>query len=207
MSRGLVACQCSGRRHVPSTINVEVERLHGPYVRLGPLAHVTGLRPNGSSGAPYEQEVPLERWACRHRTPIHAWVSQVSKPCQGLVPTLRDLGPIRGTRHALLGASVPLVQRSVVLPRRSGPIDAPWGVLSSLPARCSQPHPCGGVGCCFPCDRGCRTGAASLYCRKGVPLFQGTDSGPRAYLRGGCEPVGGAKICILRSHSATRASS
>jgi hypothetical protein len=62
MSRGLVACQCSGRRHVPSAINAEVERLHGPYVRLGPLAHVTGLRPSGSSGAPSEQEVPLERW-------------------------------------------------------------------------------------------------------------------------------------------------
>jgi hypothetical protein len=48
---------------------------------------------------------------------------------------------------------------------------------------------------------------APLYYRKGVPLIQGTDSGPRAYLRGGCEPVGRAKICILRSHSATRASS
>jgi hypothetical protein len=51
------------------------------------------------------------------------------------------------------------------------------------------------------------TAMAPLYCRKGVPLIQGTDSGPRAYLRGGCEPVGRAKICILRSHSATRASS
>jgi hypothetical protein len=59
MPRGLVACQCSGRRRVPSAINAEVERLHGPYVRLGPLAHVTGLRPSGSSGAPSEQEVPL----------------------------------------------------------------------------------------------------------------------------------------------------
>jgi hypothetical protein len=26
-----------------------------------------------------------------------------------------------------------------------------------------------------------------------VPLFQGTDSGPRAHLRGGYEPAGGAK--------------
>jgi hypothetical protein len=61
MSRGLVACQCSGRRRVPSTINAEVERLHGPYVRLDPLAHVTGLKPSGGSGAPPRQEVPLER--------------------------------------------------------------------------------------------------------------------------------------------------
>jgi hypothetical protein len=62
MSRGLVACQCSGRRRVPSAINAEVERLHGPYVRLGPLAHVMGLMPSGSSRAPSEQEVPLEGW-------------------------------------------------------------------------------------------------------------------------------------------------
>jgi hypothetical protein len=51
------------------------------------------------------------------------------------------------------------------------------------------------------------TATAPLFCRKGVPLIQGTDSGPWAYLRGGCEPVGRAKICILRSHSTTRASS
>jgi hypothetical protein len=54
---------------------------------------------------------------------------------------------------------------------------------------------------------GCCSAMAPLYCRKGIPLIQGTDSGPRAYLRGGSEPVGRAKICILRSHSATRASS
>jgi hypothetical protein len=46
-----------------------------------------------------------------------------------------------------------------------------------------------------------------LHTAEGVPLSQGTDSGPRAHLRGGCEPAGGAKICILRSHSVTRASS
>jgi hypothetical protein len=51
MSRGLVTCQRGGRRRVPSAINAEVERLHGPYVRLDPLAYVTGLKPNGSSRA------------------------------------------------------------------------------------------------------------------------------------------------------------
>jgi hypothetical protein len=58
MSRGLVACQCSGRWRVPSAINAEVERLHGPYVRLSPLSHVTGLMPSGNSGARSEQESP-----------------------------------------------------------------------------------------------------------------------------------------------------
>jgi hypothetical protein len=62
MSRGLVTCQRGGRRRVLSVINAEVERLLGPYVRLGPLAYVTGLKSSGSSGAPPGQEVPLERW-------------------------------------------------------------------------------------------------------------------------------------------------
>jgi hypothetical protein len=61
MSRGLVACQRGGRRRVPSAINAEIERLHGPYVRLGPLAYITGLKPSSSSGAPPGQKVPLEK--------------------------------------------------------------------------------------------------------------------------------------------------
>jgi hypothetical protein len=149
------ACRLSAWRHVPSTINVEVEQLHGPYVRLGPLAHVTGLKPSGSSGAPPGQEVPLERWTRVDTGPLFVLGSP------------RSRSP---ARHAFLGAPDPLVQGSGVLPRRSGPIDTPWGVLSFLATRCSQPCPCGGVGCYFPCDRGCRTGAASSYCRKGVPL-------------------------------------
>jgi hypothetical protein len=41
--------------------------------------------------------------------------------------------------------------------------------------------------------RDCLTGTVPSYCSKGVPLIQGTDSGPRAHLRGGYEPAGGAK--------------
>jgi hypothetical protein len=106
-------------------------------------------------GAPSEQEVPLRGGHVSAPDP-HSYdgVSQVSEPCQGPVPTLRDLGPTRGTRYALLRAPVPLVQRSDALLRRSGPIDASWGVLSPLATRCSQPCPCGGVRCCFSCDRG-----------------------------------------------------
>jgi hypothetical protein len=37
----------------------------------------------------------------------------------------------------------------------------------------------------------------SLY--TGVPSLQGTDSGPRAHLGGGCEPAGGAKFLAPRS--------
>jgi hypothetical protein len=45
-----------------------------------------------------------------------------------------------------------------------------------------------------------RVGTASLCSSKGYPSFRGTDSGPRAHLRGGCEPAGGAKACTLPQH-------
>jgi hypothetical protein len=74
-----------------------------------------------------------------------------------------------------LGSSGPVVQGSGVLLRRSGPIDAPWGVLSFLATRYSQPCPCGGVGCCFPCDWAVSYGCGVFIPQKGVPLSQGTD--------------------------------
>jgi hypothetical protein len=56
MSRGLVACLRGGRRCVLSAVNAEAARLYGPYVRLGPLAYVTGHKPCGSHGTPPERE-------------------------------------------------------------------------------------------------------------------------------------------------------
>jgi hypothetical protein len=55
MLRGRVARQHGGRRRVLSAINAEAAQLYGPYVRLGPLAYVTGLKPCGSSGSPPER--------------------------------------------------------------------------------------------------------------------------------------------------------
>jgi hypothetical protein len=45
-----------------------------------------------------------------------------------------------------------------------------------LPRGAPNPAHVVGSGAASRATRGCRTGAASLYCRKGVPLFQGTDS-------------------------------
>jgi hypothetical protein len=56
MLRGHVARQHGGRRRVISSINAEAARLYGSYVRLGPLAYVTGHKPLGSSGSPPERE-------------------------------------------------------------------------------------------------------------------------------------------------------
>jgi hypothetical protein len=56
MLRGHVAHQCGDRRHVLSAINAEATQLYGPYVRLGPLAYVTGHKPRDSSGSLPERE-------------------------------------------------------------------------------------------------------------------------------------------------------
>jgi hypothetical protein len=56
MPRGLVARLRSGRRRVLSAINAKAPRLYRPYVRLGPLAYVTGHKPCGSRGTPPERE-------------------------------------------------------------------------------------------------------------------------------------------------------
>jgi hypothetical protein len=44
-----------------------------------------------------------------------------------------------------------------------------------LPHGAPNPAHVVGSGAASRAIGGCRTGAASLYCRKGVPLFQGTD--------------------------------
>jgi hypothetical protein len=38
--------------------------------------------------------------------------------------------------------------------------------------------------------------ASCLHTAQGVPLILGTDSGPRARLRGGCQPAGGARVWL-----------
>jgi hypothetical protein len=55
MLRGHVARQRGGRCRVLSAINAKVARLYGPYVRLSPLAYVTGHKPRSSSGSPPER--------------------------------------------------------------------------------------------------------------------------------------------------------
>jgi hypothetical protein len=55
MLRGRVARQRGGRRRVLSTINAKTAQPYGPYVRLGPLAYVTGHKPCDRGRFPPEQ--------------------------------------------------------------------------------------------------------------------------------------------------------
>jgi hypothetical protein len=50
MLRGRVACQRGGRRRVLTAINAKTAQPHGPFVRLSPLAYVTGHKPRSRGG-------------------------------------------------------------------------------------------------------------------------------------------------------------
>jgi hypothetical protein len=173
MSRGLVACQRGGRRRVLSVINAEVERLLGPYVRLDPLAYVMGLKPSGSSGAPLGQEVPLERWTRVSTGPL-------------FVSGLPGLGALPGSGPYSEGPRA--YPRDPVCPLgSSGPVST--GV--QRPSAEVRTYRCTLGSFIFPCHAvlptlpmrwgrvllpvrpgGCRTGAASSYCRRGYPCLK-----------------------------------
>jgi hypothetical protein len=55
MLRGRVTRQRGGRRRVLSTINARTTQPHGPFVRLDPLAYVTGHKLHGRGGFLPEQ--------------------------------------------------------------------------------------------------------------------------------------------------------
>jgi hypothetical protein len=62
MLRGRVTRQRGGRRRVLSAINAKTAQLYGPYVRLGPLAYVTGHKPRGRGGSPHERGAYNKVW-------------------------------------------------------------------------------------------------------------------------------------------------
>jgi hypothetical protein len=64
----------------------------------------------------------------------------------------------------------------------------------SLPHGASRPAHVVGSGCRSLCGLEVSYGCSAFIPQKRVPLIQGTDSGPRAGLRGGCESAGGARV-------------
>jgi hypothetical protein len=111
------------RRHITCQRNGQAVRLirnkcrgrtaQGPYVRLRPLAYVTGSRPRGSIGSPPERGAEAHMvWFGRVSAPdpclalIEAWVCFVlgsqDPAMSGLNPTQRGPGPVPGVRFALV---------------------------------------------------------------------------------------------------------
>jgi hypothetical protein len=55
MLRGHIACQQGGQAARPFRNKCRVRAVSGPYVRLRPLAYVTGNEPRGRIGSPPER--------------------------------------------------------------------------------------------------------------------------------------------------------
>jgi hypothetical protein len=106
-----------------------------PYVRLRPLAYVTGSRPRGSIGSPPERGAEAHTvWSGHMSTPdprlalIKAWVFFVPESrdpaVSGPDPTQRGPGPVPGVRFAPVGV-LDLTRRSSLYMQGSSTF--PWG--------------------------------------------------------------------------------
>jgi hypothetical protein len=104
------------------------------------------------------------------------------------VPKLTWWGPnsIQWLQAALLRGSRLCAQGSCAFLSRSGPDD----IVSENATSTAHEISLG----LFSVRLGIAAHASCLHTVVGVPLIQGTDSGPRARLRGGNKPAGGAKV-------------
>jgi hypothetical protein len=84
--------------------------------------------------------------------------------------------------------------------RRSGPTACLLGYASSLATWRPRSGRCGAAQNHFPTQLETPPSAQCLHTVPRGTLFQDTDSGPWVHLRRGCEPVGGARTCILCRH-------
>jgi hypothetical protein len=140
-----------------------------PYVRLRPLAYVTGSRPRGSIRSPPGRGAEAHAVWSGHVSAsdprlalIKAWVFLVSESwdpaVSGLDPTQRGLGPIPGVRFVPAEVldparrSGPYMQGSGTFPWGPDPPFVPCRILSSLATWRLWSRPRGGVGCCSPRD-------------------------------------------------------
>jgi hypothetical protein len=87
MLRGHIACQEGGQAARPFRNKCRVHTVYGPYVRLRPLAYVTGNEPRGCFGSPPERGAHAQGKARPHistgpllmpgfplsRDPVSAW--------------------------------------------------------------------------------------------------------------------------------------
>jgi hypothetical protein len=107
MLRGRVARQRGGRRRVLSAINAKTAQLYGPYVRLGPLAYVTGHKPRGRGGSPHERGAYNKVWTRVGTGPLPVLGSSPSRNFAEARTSLGGGGPGThpGDPTCLLGSS------------------------------------------------------------------------------------------------------
>jgi hypothetical protein len=167
------------RRHITCQRNGQAMRLirnkcrgraaQRPYIRLCPLAYVTGSRPRGSIGSPPERGAEAYTvWSEHVSAPdprpalIKAWVFFVPESWDPTVsgpdPTQRGPEPVLGVRFApvevldLTRRPGLYIQGSDTFSWGPDPLLIPWSILSSLATWRPRSRPRGGVGCCLPRD-------------------------------------------------------
>jgi hypothetical protein len=140
-----------------------------PYIRLRPLAYVTGSRPRGSIGFLPERGAEVHTvWSEHVSAPdprlalIKAWVFFIPESrdpaVSGPDPTHRGPRPVPGVRFApvvvldLTRRFGLYMQGSGTFPWGPDPLLIPWRILSSLATWWLRSRPRGGVGRCLPRD-------------------------------------------------------
>jgi hypothetical protein len=210
MLRRHIACQWDGQAARLIRIKCRGRVAQRPYVRLRSLAYVMGSRPRGSIGSPPERGVGEQAVWSRHVSApdprlalIKAWVFLVSESrdpaLSGSDPTQRGPGPVLGVRFVPVEVldpaprSGPCMQGSGTFPWGSGPtIDTLEDIVFSGHVAALELSTWWGR-MLLATRLEIVAWAPHLHTVVGVPPFQGTDSGPRAHLRGGYEPAGVAK--------------
>jgi hypothetical protein len=152
MLRRHIACLQGGQAARPLCNKCRDRTAPRPYVRLRPLAYVTGNKPRGSIGSPPEQGAQAHRIKPRHVS--------IPDPCLG--QGIPCLGTSLWVARTLLGGirtpskgpgTLTWESRSVfggpVLPR-GGPVQliASWDISSFLATWRPWSRPRGGVRCC-----------------------------------------------------------
>jgi hypothetical protein len=99
--------------------------------------------------------------------PYSCWVLPVPGPCRGPDLTRRDLGPIRGTRHAFLGVPDCTHRGPVSLCGGPDPMMHPGVYYLSSPRGALRPAHVVGSGAVLRVARRRHTCTTSSYCRRG----------------------------------------
>jgi hypothetical protein len=184
------------RRHITCQWNRQAVRLirnkcsghaaQRPYVRLRPLAYVTGSRPCGSIGSPLERGAEAYTvWSGHVSAPdpllalIKAWVFFVPESrdlaVSGPDPTQRGPGPVPVVWFTPVRV-LDLARRFGLYIQGSGTF--PWGSRPTIDALehivFSVPRPVHVVGSGAVCHatRDSRAGTVPSYCSKGYPCFR-----------------------------------
>jgi hypothetical protein len=161
MLRGHIACQQGGQVARPLCNKCRDCAAQRPYVRLLPLAYVTGNNPRGSIGSPPERGAQAHRIKPGHVSVPDPCLGQ-GIPCPGtLLWVARTLlggirtpskGPNMLTWESRTVFGGPgCAYRGPTLPR-GGPVHliASWDISSFLATWCPLSRPRGGVGRCSP---------------------------------------------------------